>query len=197
MKFIGRKETFKVAFDDAPVTGYIVECGVGRGGTLMHLVKKANEGQRVFGFDSFQGLPEDWKMSDDFTWPEGSFACEVPEVEGAEIRVGYFADTLPEWKKEHFGRIAILHFDGDLYSSAVTVLTELNDQIVPGTVLMFDDMYEKPTVISRTEFSYPGKYQYWEEGEYKAFMEWQEQFDRETYPLIRGTMGEAVFRVVK
>lgn len=173
----------------APTDGYVVECGVGRGVSLQELATLA-KGRKVFGFDSFNGLPEDWKMSDDFTWPAGSFACDVPEIDGAEIIVGYFADTLPEWKLNHADRIALLHFDGDLYSSAVTVLTELNDQILPDTILVFDDMFLK-------NHSLAGKYTYWRDNEYKAFHEWQDKYNRETEMIGRGHTGQATFRVLK
>ena len=191
MSDLFRKDIFKIAFDDAPVTGYVIECGVGRGSSLRRLVRHSAN-QLVFGFDSFEGLPEDWKMSDDWTWPKGSFACDIPEVEGAELRVGWFSDTLPVWKKEHTGRIALLHMDSDLYSSSVTILEELNDQIIPGTVIVSDDHFYKP------EFGKSGnEYINWEQGTYKAFNEWLENYNRKAYLLARGMLGQAAYRILK
>jgi hypothetical protein len=181
-----RARTFKLAFEDASDTGYIVECGVGTGKTTKMLTNFASVNHKIFGFDSFEGLPEDWKMNDYFTWPAGSFAEEeIPEIPGVDIRVGYFADTLPIWKKEHTGRIALLHIDSDLYSSAITVLEELNDQIVPGTVIVSDDHFEKL------------KYKNWEQGQYKAFNEWLVKYDRKSHLLSRGILGQAAFRILQ
>ena len=199
-KPIFRSENFKLAMADAPKGGYVVECGVGRGASLQRLIS-LTDNHRIFGFDSFEGLPEDWAMSDEFTWPKGSFACAVPNIKGAEIRVGWFADTLPVWKKEHTGRIALLHIDSDLYSSCVTVLEELNDQIVPGTVIISDDHFHKigrfNPVRGKEEEIIGHEYTNWEQGQYKAFEEWLEKYGRKAHLLSRGTLGQASFRIIK
>jgi hypothetical protein len=56
------------------------------------------------------------------------------------------------------------------------VLTLLNDRIVPGTVIAFDEMYP---------WSDPDAYDLWAEGEYRALGEWLSEFDREFRPLLR------------
>ena len=81
--------------------------------------------------------------------------------------------------------ISFMHIDSDIYSSAVTILTELNHQIVPGTILVFDDMYG-------TE-----RYQNWQNGEYKAFEEWKAEYKRKVHEIDRTEDGEASFRVLK
>jgi hypothetical protein len=70
--------------------------------------------------------------------------------------VGWFNETLPGFVRTHDQPIALLHVDCDLYSSAATVLSTLKDQIVPGTVIIFDEY-----------MNYPG----WQLDEFKA---WQE-----------------------
>lgn len=180
-----RQKHFEIAFADATPTGYIVECGVGLGWSLKWLVRLAAPNQKIFGFDSFEGLPEDWMMSDELIVPTGDFKCSKPDIDGVEYRIGLFENTLPIWKQEHSGRISFLHIDADLYSSCVTVLSELNDQIVPGTVLVFDEMFE--TI----------KYKNWEQGEYKAFNEWIDTYNRKTHQLGAGEYGEASFRVLQ
>jgi len=184
-RFQIRCEHLELAFAKAPITGYVVECGVARGTSLRWLVSLAHKNQRIFGFDSFEGLPEDWVMSEDITVPAGAFECEIPDIEGAELRLGLFSESLPTWKTEHPGRIAFLHIDADLYSSAVTILEELNDQIVPGTVIAFDDMFESL------------RHQYWEQGEYKAFQEWQKTYDRKVYKLFDTELEQASFRIIQ
>ena len=49
-----------------------------------------------------------------------------------------------------------MHIDCDLYSSTQTILAQLRDRIVPGTILVFDEY-----------FNYPG----WEVHEHRAFAE--------------------------
>ncbi len=148
-----RHANITFAHTKAPLSGHIIECGVYKGESLGWLAQIANKNQQVFGFDSFEGLPEDWVVSDTNTIQAGRWKCAPPNITGAELCIGMFADTLPAWKNEHPGRIALLHIDSDLYSSAVTVLEELNDQIVPSTIIVFDEMYGS------------GGWKNWEEGE--------------------------------
>jgi hypothetical protein len=190
---ITRKDIYKTAFDDAPTAGYVVECGVQRGVTARKLISFASENHKIFGFDSFDGLPEDWVMSDEFTWRKGSFACEIPDIDGMEIYAGLFADTLPTWKCEHTGNIAVLHIDCDLYSSTRTVLEELNDQIVQGTVIISDDHFDYDPADRRDGRAYTN----WEQGQYKAFNEWLEKYNRKAHMLLRGTLGQAAFRITQ
>ena len=56
-----------------------------------------------------------------------------------------------------------------------TVLELLNDQIVSGTLLRFDDLLTSP--IS----PYPN----WEQGEWKALVEWCHKYNRKVTPLAR------------
>jgi len=186
---IERRNLLRDAMAGAPVTGHVIECGVGFGRSAQWLCKLTDK--TVHGFDSFNGLPEDWVMSDDFTYPKGSFntpkaiLTRLQTVDKLKLHIGLFEDTLRVWKGEYPGMIAFLHIDADLYSSCVTVLEELNEQIVPGTVIVFDEIYETQ------------RYEYWEQGEYKAFCEWQEKHDRKVHMLDKTDMGQASFRIIK
>ncbi|SIN50927.1 Bacteriophage protein [Mycobacteroides abscessus subsp. bolletii] len=44
----------------------------------------------VIGFDSFTGLPEDWREG----FPEGSFAHKPPAINNTRLVIGRYADTL-------------------------------------------------------------------------------------------------------
>ena len=134
--------------------GNIVEFGVATGRTLNHIARLMPH-KTVHGFDSFQGLPEDWTSR----MPRGFFARDnLPKVRSnCQLHVGWFDDTLPKWVKSHSDvPIQLLHIDSDLYSSAVTILKELSDLIVPNTVIIFDEY-----------INYPG----WQQDEFRA---WQE-----------------------
>lgn len=114
----------------------------------------ANRPTSVYGFDSFEGLPEDWREG----YSKGAFAKDaLPEVSAnVELVVGWFDRTLPHFLDTHSGPVSFLHVDCDLYSSTQTVFTQLRDRIVPGTIILFDEY-----------FNYPG----WEMHEFKAFQE--------------------------
>ena len=51
---------------------------------------------------------------------------------------GKFQDTLVSIKKENL-KVITVNLDADLYMSTLYVLTRLNDQIKPGTILIFDE----------------------------------------------------------
>ncbi|WP_245645279.1 class I SAM-dependent methyltransferase [Pseudonocardia acaciae] len=137
----------------APADGMALEFGVYTGSTLK-VIAAAREGGKVFGFDSFAGLPEHWRPG----FPEGAFhAPEPPEVPGAEMVVGLFADTLPGFLETHPGPVGFLHVDCDLYSSTRTVLDLVGPRLLPGAVIVFDEY-----------LNYPG----WAEHEHRAWREY-------------------------
>jgi hypothetical protein len=135
--------------------GWIMEFGVATGRTLNHFARLLPQ-KRVYGFDGFEGLPENWTSR----MPKGFFARDsLPRVrENCELIVGWFDQTLPKFQQTRLGKnpIALLHVDCDLYSSTVTILNNLKDNIVPGTVIVFDEY-----------INYPG----WQLDEFRA---WQE-----------------------
>jgi len=148
--------TLEAALAAVRVDGLYLEFGVATGGTL-RIISEAAGDCTVYGFDSFDGLPERWRPGYD----AGLFAVdEVPEVGGAELVVGLFGDTLPGFLEEHAGPVAFAHLDADLYSSTVTVLDALAPRFRPGTVLLFDEF-----------FNYPG----WQDHEHRAWVEFCER----------------------
>lgn len=148
-------ETLEHALSLVSAEGMALEFGVFSGSTLK-VIATTLTGREIYGFDSFEGLPEDWRN----TMPAGTFAVDrVPDVDGAEIVVGWFDETLPGFLAEHPGPVAFLHLDADLYSSTKTVLDLAGDRLRPGSIVLFDEY-----------FNYPG----WEMHEHKAWTEFVE-----------------------
>ncbi|MEA5444410.1 class I SAM-dependent methyltransferase [Gammaproteobacteria bacterium AB-CW1] len=137
----------------APEQGLVLEFGVFHGRSIRQIAA-ARPGP-VHGFDSFSGLPEAWGRE-----PAGSYSTlgELPKVpDNVTLHAGWFDDTLPDFLAEHPGdSVALVHIDCDLYSSTRSVLEQLAERLVPGTVVVFDD--------------YLG-YRGWQDHEYRA---WQE-----------------------
>jgi hypothetical protein len=131
--------------------GIALEFGVASGTTLRMIAEK----MPAYGFDSFEGLPEDWRAG----FPAGMFACAVPDVPGATIIPGLFEDTLQEWYPPR--RIGLLHIDCDLYSSTTTVLHYVGPFMWHGCIVVFDEWH-----------GYPGC----EDHEQKAWREYTEEF---------------------
>jgi predicted O-methyltransferase YrrM len=122
----------------APGDGLVAEFGVASGTTIAHLAQCLPD-RHIFGFDSFEGLPEDWWV------PKGTFAQPPPKVpDNVELVIGLFDETLPKFTAEHQEPVALAHVDCDLYSSAHTVFEQLGGHIVPGTVVVFDEYWNYP-----------------------------------------------------
>jgi Macrocin-O-methyltransferase (TylF) len=144
------------ALKHCAVSGLMMEFGVFDGGSLKQIA--ASTQQDVHGFDSFEGLPEDWTHFQ----KKGRFSLagvpppQLAALKNVRLHKGWFQDTLPGFLKQHPGPARFVHIDCDLYSSTKTVLDLLADRIVPGTVIVFDEY-----------LNYPG----WQEHERKAFAE--------------------------
>lgn len=141
------------AIDIAPRDGLVLEMGVATGRTINHIASLIGE-RRIYGFDSFEGLPEDWWTK----FPKGAFAMDaLPRVATNAILIkGMFSDSLPNFLADHRELVSLLHIDCDLYSSCKTVLDELGERLRPGSVIVFDEY-----------LNYPG----WRRHEFKAFRE--------------------------
>lgn len=175
--------------------GHIMEFGVYKGKTMKHIAKMFPN-KICWGFDSFEGLPEPWytNSSDkEASHPAGRFHWneleDKPEfADNVKLVAGWFNETLPQWIFENPGPVCFLHIDCDLYSSTSTVLELLNDWIVPGTVIVFDEMYP---------WGDYNLYDLWADGEYKALGEWLEKYDRAFVPLNHSRHQQCSLRVTK
>lgn len=146
-------DTMRFALEASPPEGLMLEFGVASGRSL-RMIAEARQGRLVFGFDSFQGLPQDWRIG----FGSGEFVQErLPDVPGAELVVGLFEDSLPRFVKEHDGVVAFLHCDADLYESTCSILRHAGDRLRRGSVVLFDEYFNFP---------------WWEEHEHKAWTEW-------------------------
>jgi hypothetical protein len=137
---------------DFAKNGLVCEFGVFSGRSINHIAGQVK--QVVYGFDSFEGLPERWR--DGFS--KGRFkVTHLPKVrQNVMLIKGWFDQTLPKFIQEHVEPISFLHIDCDLYSSTKTIFELCANRIHSGTVIVFDEY-----------FNYDG----WKNGEYKAFQE--------------------------
>jgi len=152
-----RNEVFDHALRWLPREGLVCEFGVFEGASTNYLARSLRD-RRIFGFDSFEGLPEAWRP--DFEAGMFSTGGSLPRVEpNVTLIKGWFADTVPPFADQHDGPVALLHVDCDLYSSTKCVLDHLGDRLGPGAILVFDEF-----------FNYPD----WEQHEFRAFSEFVE-----------------------
>jgi hypothetical protein len=161
-EFNHRHDTYgRYCIEQSKINGLWLEFGVATGATTKKFVQMMPEIDRpLYGFDSFMGLPETWDAL--IFHQVGAFSTNgvVPEIKGAEMVIGLFNDTLPNFITNTDKNIAVLIIDCDIYSSTKTIFDNCKNKIVPGTIILFDEL-----------FNYPE----WKNHEYKAFIEFVEE----------------------
>ena len=152
-KLVGSNtKTIELALGQAKLDGLVLEFGVYNGKSIRNIAALVQG--KVHGFDSFEGIPENWNDE-----PSGSYSAhgQLPEVpSNVTLHKGWFEITIPEFIKENRGPIRFMNIDCDLYGSTKTIFELLGPQIAQGTVIVFDE--------------YIG-YKSWKEDEFKAFQE--------------------------
>jgi hypothetical protein len=120
-----------------------LEFGVWEGETfLWWMAKVANPGAKFVGFDSFEGLPEDWNERYDQT--AFDVAGQPPRTDDprASFVKGWFDETLKDYEAPAHDRL-LVNVDSDLYSSAVTVLNWAKPLLKVGDFVYFDEFYDR------------------------------------------------------
>lgn len=163
--FSGTATLLRDALGAARPDGLICEFGVFHGKSIRLLASMVNNDDNVDGFDTFEGIPEEWGDE-----PAGSYtaAAEIPErcPDNVRFHVGLFADTLPGYvestvESPETTPVRLINVDCDLYQGTVEIMDFLAPRIGPGTVIVFDEYLMTPT---------------WVDDEYKAFQEAVEKF---------------------
>jgi len=114
----------------------------------------------VYGFDTFEGLVEDWQIDDQMLLKKGTFALSdplaqrfirdtgvslhdgVPDVLGRKVQYvkGSTYETLAPFLAERPGSpIRLFHMDLDTYESCLHALETCKDRFVEGSILVFDE----------------------------------------------------------
>jgi hypothetical protein len=175
--------------------GLWLEFGVYRGRSICNFAEMTPT--MVYGFDSFEGLPEFWDNDNPLgvyslggNIPEGAIAgsnddnpgmyssaptrVTRPWPKNASLIKGLFQDTLEDFIADKTENIAFLHIDSDIYSAAAYVLTVLENKIVPGTVIAFDEICDYPDYRNH---------------EIRAFAEFLIKTGRNYRPLVHQDLG--------
>lgn len=147
-------QLFRFAIDKAINTrkGLILEFGVRHGNSIRQIASLVT--QEVHGFDSFEGIPDDWHDEDRGTYSTSGVIPTVPE--NVILHKGWFEDTLPVFLEKHSGSVCCMNIDCDIYSSTKIILDCFAERIIQGTVIIFDEYIAC---------------EQWRENEFKAFQE--------------------------
>lgn len=134
--------------------------------------------RHFYGFDSFSGLPhlsKDDVMKDYGIFHEGQFAVSKELVSANLLKngmpdssftlvEGFYNESLRSEETINIvgdEKVALVHIDCDLYSSALPCLDFISSRLVDGAIIMFDDW-----------FCYRGRE---DKGVRRAFGEWSQE----------------------
>ncbi len=120
-----------------------LEFGVASGASFKWWLAKNKNPQSTFtGFDTFEGLPEDWGGF----YVKGDMSHGLPQVndERAKFVKGLFQDTLSGHIKEYAAILSathtkVIHMDADLYSATIFSLSQLYPYLHKGDIILFDE----------------------------------------------------------
>jgi O-methyltransferase len=144
-RFDRREELYGFLKPQIQEPATFLEFGVFRGDSLRFWAGMLRHPQTSFaGFDSFEGLPEDWG----FMAKKGTFDVkgQIPKIDDPRVKCikGWFSDTLPGFLKSFVqAPTLIIHLDADLYSSTIYILQQLQPFIRDGTFLIFDELCDR------------------------------------------------------
>ena len=127
-----RYEFFKIAqsyLQTNRINGTYCEFGCHTGSTFKMALRtiglpfKPNKINRFYAFDSFEGMPE----------PEGI------DLHRMKIVKGFYNEVLKDFKLESGDKIAIAYIDCDYYSSTSDCLNFIDNKLLHGSLIVFDD----------------------------------------------------------
>lgn len=123
-----------------------LEFGCASGNSLRYWAQKVTSSEASFvGFDTFTGLPENWRgigrSVEAGIWDLGGVPPKTDDPRISFVK-GLFQETLSDFVAEGdplgARRPLIVHIDADLYSSTLFVLTYLS-RYLPGAIVIFDE----------------------------------------------------------
>jgi O-methyltransferase len=134
--------------------GDYMEFGIFNGASLSSAylsAKKQGTAMRFFGFDAFEGLPEESEKEDDGVWKKGFYTCSFDQMKDCLKRLEINPDTIT-WINGWYDKALtselaatynfdpeIVFIDCDTYSSSKTVLDFLAPLIKKPVVICLDD----------------------------------------------------------
>ena len=162
-RLIRESHTIDIIFRNPPLKhilkpscdGLWMEFGVFRGASISRSAhwKKALCGpnsQPVYGFDTFSGLPTNWRPG----YGAGAFGLtnDTPVIVPSNVVLvkGLFIDTLPDQlrliDREHRCNtpVSFLHIDCDIYDGTRDALFLLGSRLRTGSVIVFDELFNYP-----------------------------------------------------
>ena len=171
---------YKAIENNKDTKNLFLEFGVYTGGSINLFSKQLkNINGNISGFDTFEGLTEDWLTHVFF--PKGSLSLnnKLPKVEkNVQLIKGKIQDTLDFFLNENSKKkVVFAHMDMDTYASTKYALSKKKPFLQKGSVILFDEFYGYPN---------------WQQEEYKAFTE---VFNENEYKFIAFCESEVAIEI--
>ncbi len=104
------------------------------------LAHNSNADSRFYGFDTFEGLPEDFGP-----FAKGTMAAALESLNITDARAsfykGLFQDTLNPFLEQYKnGRRKLIHLDADIFSATLFSLSQLYKYLNEGDIILFDEL---------------------------------------------------------
>lgn len=150
-------------------------------GTTINIFANFIKKTTIYGFDSFEGLKEDWH-GNDIASGEFDLKNKLPKVKkNVSLIVGWVQDTLDDFLNKHKPSINFVHLDMDTYKTTKFVLNKIKPYLIKNCIILFDELY-----------NFPG----WDVGEYKALTE---TFNESEYKFVAFSSDgrQAVIKIIK
>lgn len=121
-----------------PISYY--EFGVAGGDMIKFWTEKNTSSKSEFyGFDSFEGLPEEWENKGQGHFDQDGKTPDLNDDRVTFIK-GWFQDSVYPFFRQHtVSHKAVYHLDADIFSATLYVLFHLQPFIKPGDILIFDE----------------------------------------------------------
>tara|TARA_X000001036_G_scaffold367355_1_gene352530 strand:- start:142 stop:846 length:705 start_codon:yes stop_codon:yes gene_type:complete len=177
-----RKYSISRAFNNSKTKeNLFLEFGVYKGDSINLFGNFLSQhGKKIYGFDSFEGLEEEWNFND--YNPIGTFSLnkKSPKVlKNVSLIQGKVQSTLENFLKDKKDKkIIFAHLDMDTYTPTKYTLNKIKPFLQKGSVILFDEFYGFPN---------------WQHHEYKAF---SEEFKKDEYKYIAFCESEVAVEIL-
>jgi len=135
------------------VEGVFIEFGVYQGNRFIIFLEEAlKQNKEIYGFDSFEGMPEpvkeDYDKEGKCFYPKGRLYANINEVlskipkfvskDKYHIIKGFLPDTL---SLVNIDKVSFAHIDLDQYKATKDVFSWIWDKLSPNGILLCDDYF--------------------------------------------------------
>jgi hypothetical protein len=121
---------------------YYLEFGVYKGTSINILSKFV---KKIYGFDSFEGLKENWKGFSGIERDTFNIKGNIPKVNNNVVLIkGWFQETLIPFLEKHNPKINFVNIDCDTYESTKFILRNIKKYLLKNSIIIFDELYNYP-----------------------------------------------------